>query len=123
VNIEGMICDLDSNINIMTPSLADRLTIGEPKGAHVMLLTLADHCELCIWGIIRNILVKVNDLLVPVDFVVLDILVEEETPLILGKPFLAARSALVENEQKELMKKHIKKKKIKGKIKRDHWSR
>jgi hypothetical protein len=41
----------------------------------------------------------------------------------LGKPFLAARSALVENEQKELMKKHIKKKKIKGKIKRDHWSR
>jgi hypothetical protein len=102
VNIEGVLCDLDSNINIMTPSLADRLTIGEPKGAHVMLLTLADHCELCIWGIIRNILVKVNDLLVPVDFVVLDILVEEETPLILGKPFLAARSALVENEQKEL---------------------
>jgi hypothetical protein len=102
VNIEGVLCDLDSNINIMTPSLVDRLTIGEPKGAHVMLLTLADHCELCIWGIIRNILVKVNHLLVSVDFVVLDILGEEETPLILGKPFLAARSALVENEQKEL---------------------
>ncbi|MCI36396.1 hypothetical protein A2U01_0057619, partial [Trifolium medium] len=81
-----------------------RLVIGEPESARAMLLTQANHCERCIWGIIGNVSVRVNDLLVPVDFVVVDIHGEEKIPLILGKPFLAARSALVEDEQKELEK-------------------
>jgi hypothetical protein len=69
--------------------------------------------------------VKVNDLLILVDSVVVDIHGEEEMSLILGKPFPATTSALIEDEQTKLGKEeaHIMKKKIKGKIKRDHWSR
>jgi hypothetical protein len=45
VNIEAALRDFDSNINLMTLSLADRLAIGYRRGVRAMLLTLADHCE------------------------------------------------------------------------------
>ncbi|KAK2368618.1 hypothetical protein QL285_081802 [Trifolium repens] len=50
------------------------------------------------WGIFKDVSIKVNDLVIPVDFVVL----EEEIPLILGKPFLATCRKLINNQQKEL---------------------
>ncbi|MCI01691.1 hypothetical protein A2U01_0022718 [Trifolium medium] len=76
--------------------------IEEPEST-TMTLILADHSEICPWGIIKEVPVKVNDLLIPVDFVIVSMCGEEETPLILGKPFLAASRALIPDEQKELV--------------------
>lgn len=46
---------------------------------------------------------KVNDLLFPADFVVLDMEGDEEIPLLLGRPFLATGSSLIDVEMGELM--------------------
>ncbi|MCI62136.1 hypothetical protein A2U01_0083393, partial [Trifolium medium] len=68
-----------------------------------MMLTLSNRCELCGWGLIRDVPVKVNDLLISVDFAVVTIPGDEEIPLIFGKPFLAASRALIPDEEKELV--------------------
>ena len=48
------------------------------------------------WGIIKDVLVKVDKIFFPVDFVVLDMKDDREIPLILGRPFLAMGRALID---------------------------
>ena len=47
-------------------------------------------------GVIKDVLVKVDKFIFPVDFVVLDIEEDQEIPLILGWAFLATRRALID---------------------------
>ena len=47
-------------------------------------------------GIIENVLVKVDKFIFPVDFVVLDIEEDNNTPLILGRPFLATAKTIID---------------------------
>jgi hypothetical protein len=49
------------------------------------------------------VLVKVNDLFFPADFVILDMNEDSEIPLLLGRPFLATGRALIDVELGELM--------------------
>ncbi|XP_070007575.1 uncharacterized protein [Nicotiana sylvestris] len=53
-------------------------------------------------GIIDDVLVHVDKFILPADFVILDCEVDFEVPIILGKPFLATRKALVDVEAGEL---------------------
>ena len=50
------------------------------------------------WGVIEDVLVKVDKFIYPVDFVVLDMGDDNEVPLILGRPFLATGRALIDVE-------------------------
>ena len=50
------------------------------------------------WGVIEDVLVKVDKFIYPVDFVVLDMGDDNEVPLILGRPFLATGRALIDIE-------------------------
>jgi len=52
---------------------------------------------------LEDVLVKVNDLLFPADFVILDMEEDDETPLLLGRPFLATGRALIDVEMGELI--------------------
>ncbi|MCI76234.1 hypothetical protein A2U01_0097503, partial [Trifolium medium] len=63
-----------------------------------MILILADRSEICPWGIIKEVPVKVNDLMIPVDFAIVSMCGEEETLVIFGKSFLAASRALIPDE-------------------------
>ncbi|XP_021319182.1 uncharacterized protein LOC110436414 [Sorghum bicolor] len=47
-------------------------------------------------GVAENIPVKIREFLVPVDFMVLDMEVDEKTPLILGRPFLSTANAHID---------------------------
>ncbi|KAK2363253.1 hypothetical protein QL285_088254 [Trifolium repens] len=94
-NIEGALCDFNSNINLMSLSLADDHWEPEYQNMELILTNLN---VIYPWGIFKDVPIKVKDLVIPVDFVVL----EEEIPLILGKPFLAACRVLINNQQKEL---------------------
>ncbi|KAK2382843.1 hypothetical protein QL285_070356 [Trifolium repens] len=94
-NIEGAICDFNSNINLMSLSLADDQWEPEFQNMELILTNLG---IIYPWGIFKDVPIKVNDLVIPVDFFVL----EEEIPLILGKPFLAACRILINNQQQEL---------------------
>jgi len=68
-----------------------------------MTLTLADRSISYPYLVLEDVIVKVNDLLYPVDFIVLDMEEDEEMPLLLGRPFLATGRALIDVEMGELM--------------------
>ena len=61
----------------MTQQMAD-ITLAQPE------------------GILEDVLIKVGKFIFRVDFVVIDIEEEKQVPLLLGKPFLATRAALID---------------------------
>jgi len=79
-----------------------KLGCGEPKPTR-MTLTLADRSISYPFGVLEDVLVKVNELVFPADFVILDMAEDEDMPLILGRPFLATGLALIDVEMGKLM--------------------
>ena len=65
-------------------------------------LQLADRSIKHPRGIIEAMLVKVDKLIFPIDFVVLDTEEDKEVPLILGRPFLAIGRALINAQEGKL---------------------
>jgi hypothetical protein len=61
-----------------------------------MCFQLADQSVHYPIGIAENILVKIRNFFVPVDFVVLDMQEDMKTPLILGRPFLSTTNAHID---------------------------
>ncbi|XP_039683011.1 uncharacterized protein [Medicago truncatula] len=102
VDIGRALCDLGANINLMPLSMMKKLGGGEPKPTR-MTLTLADRSISYLFGVLEDVLVKVNDLVFPADFVILDMDEDEDMPLILGRPFLATGRALIDVEMGQLM--------------------
>jgi len=68
-----------------------------------MTLTLVDRSISYPFGVLEDVLVKVNELVFPTDFVILDMTEDEYMPLILGRPFLATSRALIDVEMGQLM--------------------
>nr|XP_016452072.1 PREDICTED: uncharacterized protein LOC107776677 [Nicotiana tabacum] len=66
------------------------------------LSTLADRTVKRPSGILDDVLVQVGKFVFPVDFFILDCRVDEEIPIILGRPFLATRRDLIDCETGEL---------------------
>jgi hypothetical protein len=58
-----------------------------------MCLQLANKSVCYLAGITENILVKIRNFFVLIDFVVLDMHEDINTPLILGRPFLSTTNA------------------------------
>jgi len=102
VNVGRALCDLGASINLMPLSMMKKLGCGEPKPTK-MTLTLVDRLVSYPYGVLEDVLVKVNDLLFPAAFVILDMEEDDETPLLLGRPFLATGRALIDVEMGELM--------------------
>ena len=61
-----------------------------------MCLQLADQSVRYHAGIVENILIKIRNFFVLVDFVVLDMQEDMKTPLILGRPFLSTTNAHID---------------------------
>ena len=80
-------CDLGASINHMPLSVFKRLKIGELKPTSITL-AMADKSRVIPVGVVENVLIKVEHLVFPVDFVVIE-MSEDDIPLILGRPFLA----------------------------------
>lgn len=77
----------------MPLSMIKRLGCGDPKSSH-MTLTLVDHLVTYPYEILEDVLVTVDDLVFPTNFVILDMPEDVETPLTLGRPFMETRRAL-----------------------------
>ncbi|GAV60410.1 LOW QUALITY PROTEIN: hypothetical protein CFOL_v3_03941, partial [Cephalotus follicularis] len=95
--IERALLDLGASVNILPSSVYDNFGFGELKPAEVTL-QLADRSLKNLKGFIEDVLVKVDELYFPVDFLVLDM----ETPaigkphsIILGPSFLATVNASI----------------------------
>ncbi|XP_042458213.1 uncharacterized protein LOC122042261 [Zingiber officinale] len=88
--VKDAMLDLGTSINMMPKSVFQTLGIGplQPTG---VVIQLADRSQTHPAGVIEDVLVKVRELIFPVDFYILDMegdYMTSRSPLILGRPFL-----------------------------------
>nr|XP_009587609.1 uncharacterized protein LOC104085313 [Nicotiana tomentosiformis] len=83
------LCDSGVSINLMPLSIFRRLDgeLGVIKSIPVSL-QLVDQTTILPEEIIEDILVRMDKFMFPIDFIVVDMEVKKEVPLILGRPFL-----------------------------------
>ncbi|XP_047942786.1 uncharacterized protein LOC125189564 [Salvia hispanica] len=93
--VDKALCDLGSSINLMPLKYYEKLNIGPLKTSDVTL-RLADNSSIKTVGMIEDVLVKVDDFIFPADFIVFDMKVDKNVPLILGRDFLATCKALID---------------------------
>ncbi|RYQ91272.1 hypothetical protein Ahy_B09g097163 [Arachis hypogaea] len=79
-----------------------KLLINELRSTDV-IIQLANKTQKQAKGVVKNVLVKVENHFLPTDFVILDIEESHHHPIILGRPFLATARALIDVEQGELI--------------------
>ena len=93
--ISKALCDLGRSINLMPLSIIIRLGISEVKPTMVSF-QMVDRSIKFPYGIVEDVLVKVDKFIFPIDFVVLDMEEDANISLILRRPFLATNKALID---------------------------
>ncbi|CAL9024874.1 unnamed protein product, partial [Prunus brigantina] len=97
--VEKAMLDLGASINLMPYSVYLQLGLGELK-ATTISLQLADRSVKYPRGIVEDILVQVDKLILPADFVVLDMeeapIHDRELPILLGRPFMATAKTIID---------------------------
>jgi len=91
---ENALCDLGASVSIMPKTVFDKLDYSTLTPT-TMCLQLADQSVRYPAGIAENILVRIHDFFIPIDFVVLDMQEERKIPLILGRPFVNTANATI----------------------------
>jgi hypothetical protein len=99
---ENILCDLGASVSVMPKTVFDKLDYSMLTPT-TMCLQLADQSVRYPAGIAENILVKICDFFVPIDFVVLDMCEERKIPLILGRPFLNTANATINVRAREIL--------------------
>ncbi|XP_022853827.1 uncharacterized protein LOC111375259 [Olea europaea var. sylvestris] len=97
--------DLRASINLMPLSVFKKLGLGEVKPT-TFTLQLANRSIIYTKGI-KDALVKVDKFIFPMDFVVLYMEEDEKVPLILDRPFVATRRALIDVQEGKLTQRVI----------------
>ncbi|XP_076943249.1 uncharacterized protein LOC143613427 [Bidens hawaiensis] len=95
LSVSNALAGLGASINLMPYTVFAKLGIGEPKPTP-MSIQLADRSVKYPWGIVENMLVKIDKFVFPVYFVILDIEEDKSVPLILERPFLATAKAIID---------------------------
>ncbi|XP_047978789.1 uncharacterized protein LOC125220681 [Salvia hispanica] len=95
------LCDLGASINLMPFSFFQKLKVRTLRPTTITI-QMADRSVSYPRGIVEDILVKVNDFIFPVDFVVFDMEEDRNVPLILGRPFLATGKTMIDVQKGEL---------------------
>jgi hypothetical protein len=88
------LCDLGASISIMPRKIYDMLGLPPLENCYFDV-PLADVAKKKPLGRINNVLIMVNNNLVPIDFLVLDIKCNASCPIILGRPFLRTIGAII----------------------------
>ena len=96
------LCDLGSGINLMPLSVIEKLGIYGVQAAKISL-EMADSSRRQAYGQVEDVLVKVEGLYIPTDFIVLDTGKEEDESIILGRPFLATARAVIDVDRGEIV--------------------
>ncbi|XP_059311227.1 uncharacterized protein LOC132062732 [Lycium ferocissimum] len=87
------LCDNGASINLMPLEIFKRSGLGMPRPT-TMRLRMVDRSIKRLVGVVDDVLVQIGEFLLPADFVILNCAVDQEIPIILGRPFLAAVRAL-----------------------------
>ncbi|KAI3827052.1 hypothetical protein L1987_01114 [Smallanthus sonchifolius] len=89
------LADLGASINLMPYSMYKQLDLGELQPTS-MSISLADRSIKYPRGIVENLLVKVGKFVFPMDFIILDMEVDDRVPLILGRTFLRTAKVMID---------------------------
>ncbi|CAN6687782.1 unnamed protein product [Malus baccata var. baccata] len=96
-DFSSALIDLGASVNLMPYSVFKRLGEGELKPTS-SIIQLVDRSITYPRGVIEDVIVKVDNLYLPADFMVLDMDEDLTTPIILGRPFLATARTLIDVE-------------------------
>ncbi|XP_020978153.1 uncharacterized protein LOC107636669 [Arachis ipaensis] len=102
ITFEKALCDLCSSINLIPLFVMKRLGIQDVKPTKISL-EMEDKSLKKAYGIVEDVLVKVEDLYFPANFLILDNKEDRDDSIILGRPFLATDKALIDVERGELV--------------------
>ena len=99
--IDKALCDLGASVSLMPLSICERLNLGELKPTR-MSLQLADRSIKYPVGILEDVPLRIGQLYIPTDFVVMDITEDSSIPILLGRPFLATAGAIIDVKKGKL---------------------
>ncbi|WVZ48719.1 hypothetical protein U9M48_000138 [Paspalum notatum var. saurae] len=94
-HFDHALCDLGASVSVMPKVIFDKLN-HDALAPTAMCLQLADQSVRYPEGVAENVAVRIRNLPIPVDFVVLDMEIDSKTPLILGRPFLSTADATID---------------------------
>ncbi|XP_019248590.1 PREDICTED: uncharacterized protein LOC109227852 [Nicotiana attenuata] len=103
INFDKSLCDSGASINLMPLSIYRKLEKedGKIRSAPISL-QLADQTTTP-EEIVEDVLVRVDKFVFPVDFIVVNMEENKEVPLILGRPYLETRRAILDIQERKLM--------------------
>ncbi|GJV84910.1 hypothetical protein Tco_1524808 [Tanacetum coccineum] len=104
VRVNGVIemmalVDTGASVSVIPYSLYKDLGLGDPR-PYQSNLTMADNTQAKAMGEVKNIRIRYQAYVV--DFLVLDILVDQELPLLFGRPFLRTCGAIIDMVRRTL---------------------
>ncbi|XP_057756178.1 uncharacterized protein LOC130975392 [Arachis stenosperma] len=102
ITFERALYDLGASINLMSLYVMKKLQIQEMKSTRIAL-QMADKSIKNAYGVVKNVLIKVEKVSLPVGFVILDMEEDDNAFIILARPFLASERALKDVKKDELM--------------------
>ncbi|XP_050885362.1 uncharacterized protein LOC127090562 [Lathyrus oleraceus] len=82
-----VLIDSGASVSLMPLSIYQRISIGNVNDTRTNL-KFRDHSIKNSYGIAEDVLVKIEEFSFLVDFVIIDIPEDEETPILLGRPFM-----------------------------------
>jgi len=94
------LCDLSASISVMPKHVYDSLSL-EPLNKTSIVIQLADHSFVYPFGVIEDVLVKIDSLVIPCDFYILDMEHDycdssNNTPILFGRPFLKTANTKID---------------------------
>ncbi|MCI09287.1 hypothetical protein A2U01_0030371, partial [Trifolium medium] len=95
-----------ARINLMPLSMMKKIPGAVAKPTK-MQLSLADRSITYPYGILQDVLVRVAEFVFPANFVILDMEENAKVPLLLGRPFLATRRALIDVEMVDVIENSV----------------
>ncbi|XP_056697718.1 uncharacterized protein [Spinacia oleracea] len=98
LEISNALCDLGASVSLMPYSVFAKLEVGDLVPTNITL-QLADRSVKYPIGKVEDVPLRVGGLVIPVDFVVLDIDEDVHVPIILGRPFLATAGEIIDVKQ------------------------
>ena len=96
LTMDRALCDLDASVSLMLYFMHKRLSHVNELSPTRMTLQLADHRMVYPKGILYDVDLSVGKLTVPYDFVIMDIPEDVKTAIIVGRPYLAKTSTLID---------------------------
>ncbi|GJS22420.1 hypothetical protein Tco_1423782 [Tanacetum coccineum] len=101
LHIDNALADLGASISLMPYTMYEKLGLGEPKPTR-MSLELADRSIQYPREIAEDVLKKIDNFVLSIDFVILDMREDSRILIILGRPFLATARAMIDVFNKKI---------------------